>query len=123
KKLGARAHRTQLRIAEELCAMPRVIGPEPFGHEYFDRLIEQLRSRVSEQALGLRVYQNDFSRAVDDDHGVGRGLQQSAELLFRPLAVADIANRAHHQRALLGFQGAKTDFHRKFESILAPAVE
>src|SRR5437016_2844374 len=59
KKLCARAHRMHLRIAEEPGAMRRVIGPEPLGHEYFDRLIEQLRARVSEQAFGLCVYEND----------------------------------------------------------------
>src|SRR5438132_899901 len=62
--------------------MLRVPGSEPLGHQHFDGLFEQLRAHVSEQAFGLRVHQNDLSRAVDNNHGVGRGFQQSAEFLL-----------------------------------------
>ena len=103
--------------------MLRVPGSEPLGHQHFDGLFEQLRAHVSEQAFGLRVHQNDLSRAVDNNHGVGRGFQQSAEFLLGLLALGDVPNGAHCQRALLRFQGAETDFHGKLCSILAQAVQ
>ncbi len=60
---------------------------------------------------------------VDDDHGVRRRFQQSPKFLFRFLAFGNVANGAHCQRALLGLEGAETDFHGKFRAILSQAVQ
>src|SRR5204862_426183 len=61
KKFQAGAHRTHFRIIEEPRAMPWMLGPEPLGHQHFDRLVEQLRARVSEQGFRLRVHEDDVS--------------------------------------------------------------
>src|SRR5690242_19577904 len=55
-------------------------GAKALWHERLDALTQQLVARVAEQLLCLRVDENDLSVAADDDHRVGRGFEQAAEL-------------------------------------------
>ncbi len=91
--------------------------------EQLDFLAEQVGAREAEELLGLGVDENDVSLAVDDDDRVGSGLEQAPEFLLRLLAFADVADRAHHERAFLGLQRAQADFYGKLRAVLAHAVE
>ncbi len=81
--------------------MRRMPRAKSLGHEDIDTLAEQVLPRVAEQPLGLAVHEQNDSFAVDDDNGVRRGFEQSAELLFGLLALADVAHSAHHDRTLV----------------------
>ena len=46
-------------------------------------LAQKIFAHASEQAFRLRVDEDDPAPAIDDDHGVRRALQESAELRLR----------------------------------------
>ena len=98
-------------------------GAEALGHQQLDGLAQQLVAAPAEQLDRLRVDEDDVPLAVDDDHGVRRGLQQVLELLVRTLAVGDVADGTHHHGALFGVDRAQADLDRKLSTILAQAVQ
>ena len=61
------------------------------GHQDLDRLADELGALVAEQPLDLGVDQDDDAVAVDDDHAVGRGLEQAAEQLGLAVLVVGLA--------------------------------
>ena len=62
----------------------QVVGDEPLGEAIRDDVrdlpADEVVSRVAELLLRLDVQQDDLARLVDDDHRVGRRLQQAAVL-------------------------------------------
>src|SRR5260370_301977 len=69
-ELQAGAHRTHLRVGEVASSMLRVLVAEPCGHQYLDRIAEQLGARVSEELFRLRVDQRDTAVLADYHHRV-----------------------------------------------------
>ena len=67
------------RLGKVAVPMTRMLGPEALGHQHFDRLAEQFLARIAKQLLGLGIDQHDRPGLVDDDHRIGRRLQESAE--------------------------------------------
>jgi hypothetical protein len=57
-----------------------VAGAEARREQDFHRLAKQLLARVAESQLRLAVHDADQAAPVDDDHGIGGGLQESPEL-------------------------------------------
>src|SRR5208337_2435503 len=53
----------------------------------------------------------------------GQVIFTAAQSFFSPLSVRYIANRAGNQHAVLGFERAEADLHRKLTSILAQAIQ
>jgi hypothetical protein len=90
---------------------------ESFGHKEINRTPEEFRPLVSKEAFRLGVRQDDLAGPLHDDNRVRRGFEESAKLRLGFLAIADIANRAHRQRALLSLERAQTDLHRKFGAV------
>ena len=112
------AHAARPRFAKEVAAVPRVRPAEPLGHEQFDPLADEFLTAVSEEPLRLRVDQDDAPVPVDDDHRVGRGLQQVLESLLGLLSVTDVADRHGDERLVVHVEGAQADFHRELGAIL-----
>ena len=61
---------------------------------------------VAEHLLHLGVDQGDDAVAVDDDHAVGRGLEEAAEELGLAVLVVGLAQPDRHHRAPVGVRGA-----------------
>src|SRR5439155_12200546 len=99
-QLQTRPHGTRARSAEKAGAVAGMLAAKTLRDQNLDFLAEELLAGITEQLLGLRVHEHDAAITIDNDDGVGRGFQQTLEFLFRPLAVANIPNRAHRQRAL-----------------------
>src|SRR5882757_6438641 len=122
-ELQTHAHRSHLGIGEEPVAAVGMLAPVPLRQQELDFLVEQLGAREAEELLGLRIDQNDVALPVDDDDRVRRGFEQALEFLLRLLALADVADRAHDERAFLGLQRTQADFHGELSAVLAQAVE
>ena len=60
---------------------PRVAAP--IGNQHPDILSDQLFARERKHDFGLRIGQADAPFRVTDDHGIGRGFEQRAELQLR----------------------------------------
>ena len=110
-------------FGKKIAPVVRVTGAEALGHQQLDGLAQQLVAAPAEQFHRLRVDEDDVPLAVDDDHGVRRGLQQVLELLVGALAVGDVADGTHHHGALFGVDGAQADLDRKLSTILAQAMQ
>ncbi len=122
-ELEAHAHRPHARVGEETVAMSWVQASIALGQQQLDGLLEKLGARIAEESLGLRVDEHDAARAVHDDDRVGCRLEEPAELLLGLLALGDVADRAHHERAFLGFEGAQADLDRKLGGVGTPPIE
>src|SRR5205807_1861665 len=94
EELEAGTHRAHSRIGEEPGAVLRMLAAEALGQHHLDLFPQELRARVAEELLGLRIHQDDVAVAVHDDDGVWGGFQQPLEFLLRFLALADVADRA-----------------------------
>src|SRR5581483_3940227 len=64
------------RSVKVLLALSDVVPAKARRHQILDFELEKLRTRVAEEFLGLRVDQNDLTRAVRNDHRIRSGLQQ-----------------------------------------------
>src|SRR5687767_9916365 len=103
--------------------MLRMFGSEPLGHEFLDGGPQELAPRIPEQQLGLSVDEHDVAVSIDDDDRVRRGFEETSKLVFRSLALGDVANGARHENALLGLEWAETDLDRKFGAVRPQAVK
>ena len=69
----------------------QVVGDQALGEalrdDVRDLLADELVALVAELLLGLEVEQDDLAGLVDDDHGVGRGLEQAAVARVRTIAI------------------------------------
>ena len=123
EQLEPDAHRARARLTEVAGAVPGMSPAKALRDEQLDPLADQLVSCVAEEPLRLGVDQDDAAVPVDDDHRVGRGLEQVPESFFRLLALADVADRGGDQRLALGLERAQADFDRKLGPVLAQAGE
>src|SRR6266850_622299 len=123
EELEAGTHRPHPRIDKEAVPTSRMSLPIALRQQHLDFLVKQFAARVPEELFGLRIHQHDVAVAVHDDDGVRGGFQQPLEFLLRFLALADVADRARHEPAFLGLEGAQADFDRELRAVLAPAVE
>jgi hypothetical protein len=70
-------------------------GAEALGNQVFDRPAEELVAGVAEEPLGLAIDQDDAPVPVDHDHGVGRRLEQAAELRLEQLGLPPVGEVRH----------------------------
>src|ERR1051326_1162373 len=119
----SRAHRARARIGEIRTAIVDVRFAKSFRHEPFERRADQLFARVSEHPLRLRVDDDDFAGAVDDDDAVWRRFEQSAKTLLRAALRRHVADDADDERAVRSLDRTQTDLNREFRAVAAPAAE
>ena len=81
--------------------MPTAVA---LGDEHLDVRTQELLARVAKEPLGLGVDEDQPALLVHDDHGVGRGLEQAAELRVEALALAEIGEMGD-VAIVLGDQG------------------
>ena len=105
-KFQAGAHRPRARFGKKSGAISRMFIAKALRDQNLNFPAEELFALIPEQFLSLGIHEDDISLAVDNDDRIRRGLQQTAEFLLRPFSVGDIANCAHHECALLGFERA-----------------
>ena len=90
------------QLGQGVLGRAQVVGDEPLGEalrdDVRDRLAEELVAAVAELLLGLDVEQHDLAGLVDDDHRVGRRLEQAA-VLGRRLLDGLLARRPRRRRA------------------------
>src|SRR5207244_4484336 len=96
---------------------------ESIGDEHLDPLADELIARIAEELLRLCVDEQDAAILVDDDHRIRRRFEETSELLLRLLSIADVSNRARHERLVFGLEGAQADLDRELASVLATGVE
>ena len=92
-----------MRISNIFVPVANVTRVESLRNEDFNRLTQQLRARISEDPLGLRVDENDASVQIDDDHGIGSRLEQSAKRLLGRTCSEDFSERCSQTPLLTGF--------------------
>src|SRR5450631_1016152 len=81
-QLQGRSHWASAGISHETGTMAPVTVSEAFGHQDFDLLPHQFVPSVTEHPFGLSIHPNDLAVLIDNDHGIGCGLQKAAEPLF-----------------------------------------
>ncbi len=86
---------------EMFALVAAVFFVETFGHENFHRLPDQLVRFVAENGFYLLVGKRDAAILLDDDHRVGRGVEDVAQVGFILLQCANITLEDHidQQRA------------------------
>src|SRR5207248_2734505 len=112
EELEAGPHRPQFGIRKIAGPVFGMLFPKTLGDEQFDPLPNELVARISKKALRLRVDEVDASVAPHDDHGVGRRLEESFELLLRLLSLGNIPNCARNEGSVLGLERAQADLDR-----------
>ncbi len=70
---------TRARIGKKRLPQRRMMTTEPFGDEHLHRLSYQVGPRVSKNALGQGVYQDNPARLIDHHHSVRRSFDDQAE--------------------------------------------
>ena len=69
---------------------------EPLGDENLDGLAHQVVAAAEEEPLGGAIDEHDRAVLTGDDHGVGGGFEQFAELLLGLHPVGDVLTGALH---------------------------
>ena len=121
-------------LGEGVLGRAEVVGDEPLGealgNDVRDLLPDELVAAVAELLLGLEVEQDDLAGLVDDDHRVGRRLEQAAvaalhlcEVRSAALAHADVADGRGDEDALGALERAEHDLDRELGAVLAPGGE
>ena len=97
--------------------------PRPVGHEDLDRLPDQLVAAVAEQALGLRVDQDDAS--VGSTPTIASGAASSSPRNLASARLRSVTSRiaAEHQDPLVGVDGGQRDLGGKLAAVLAPGCQ
>src|SRR5258708_32219556 len=103
-------------------AMVAMLVPEPLRDEHLDGLAEEFVAMVAEQLLCLGIDQYDAAVGAHDNHGVRRGVQQTAKEFFGTLAVGDVANYRANQQPARTLHGAEADFDRELRAVVAHPV-
>ena len=122
-ELEAHAHGADLRVGEEGIVMPRWRSRTRSGRSTSTLLADELVALVAEELLGLAVDQGDAAPGVDDDHGVGGGLEQAAKHGLGPLAFGDVADGGGDEHAPVGLQRAQGDLDGELDAVVAQPVE
>ncbi|TKS58531.1 MAG: hypothetical protein EWM72_02935 [Nitrospira sp.] len=82
EQLTTDSHRPDLRVVNVSCLVMPMGIPQPSRQQHLDGLIQQFLTRISEQLFRLVVHDHDPASTIDNDHGVGRSVQQAPEFLF-----------------------------------------
>ena len=93
-----------------------------FGHQHFHRISQQFVARISEQLFCARVDQHDPAALIDNHHGIGRRLQQGAELVFRAFASGDVADGADYHGTVRRLDRTQADFDRELSAIFSQPI-
>src|SRR5580658_10662631 len=98
--------------------------------QHLDKLADQFFTPVPEQALGLRIDQNNDPASIGDHEGVWRGLEQRAKLVFAQLQAIIQLLALRHVTSDLGeppklaavvVDRGNQDFRPKSQTVLADA--
>src|ERR1051326_1958781 len=90
KLAGDRPRRWRVDVRPSLRAMR---SSESFWNDRFDTAAEQRAPRVSKQPLRLVVHSDDTPAVVDDEDGVGRRIDQTAEISLALVSTLDLATK------------------------------
>ena len=122
-QLHAGAHRPRERIADVPRPVARVHRLDAVGDEHLDQAPDQLLTRIPEELLGLPVDEHDLSARVDAEDGVGRGLEQAAELRLGSLAIRDVADGSRDEESVNGLDPGQRDLRRELGPVPASSDE
>src|SRR5207302_95318 len=86
----ARSHGPNAGIGKVAVPVASMLLPIARRHENLDGLPKQFRARKAEEMLRLAIDEGDRAVFLNDDDGIGSGLQQAAEFLFGALAFREI---------------------------------
>jgi hypothetical protein len=75
------AHRPHTRLGEIALAVGDVLVAKALGHQQLNGLAEHLVVLVAEQLSRVLVGADDAARPIDNDDGVGHGLQKAVKSL------------------------------------------
>ena len=115
------AHRAKPGLGEVLRAVSGMLAAKPQRQQHFHRPLEQLRARVAEQPLGLRIDQHNVAFVIHDHFGVRRRLEQPPEFLFRRFAFGDV--RVQRAVRLFQLQGALAHPQLKLIALFAQLLQ
>jgi hypothetical protein len=119
-QLKLRTHRPWprgLKVATSMSWMP---ASKALGDKHLDELPNQIRARMAEELLGLRVDQNDLPLGVHDHHGVGSRFEEAPELGLSLLALRDVADGGCYKRCVRASHWRQADLRGKFGAVLSP---
>ena len=122
-KVESGTHRAQTGVFSEGGAILDVLLAKPLRQKHLDGLAEHLFPGIAEHGLCLAVDDRDLAVVVNDDHRVGRRLQNGPEIGLRVVDTGDFANRARDDEAVVRLDRVERDFNRYLAAILAHAVE
>ncbi len=123
QQVEPRPHRPQLGIRSVTVAMLQMLFPDALRQQHFDLVAQQLGAGVAEHVFGLAIDDGYAAALVDDDHGVGRGLEHRAEVGFRFIPGIHLADRAGDEQTHIGADRRQRDFGTKAAAVLAQTVE
>ncbi len=103
--------------------MSVVLVTKTCGQQDFYLFAYEFGTPVPEQLFCLRIDQGNLSVGIDDDHGVGRRLHQSAEFLFRVAAEADVPYRANYKQLPFSAERAEADLNRELSAVFPERKE
>lgn len=83
EELQPHAHRSQANALAVFRSMLEVARVKALRHEDFHGVADHLLTIVSEDRADLTVREPDDARLVNDDHGVGSGVQRAARQFRR----------------------------------------
>ncbi len=123
-QVSGQTHRAGAWFADIAVAEGHVHAGVAVRHQDLHRLTDELGALVAEQLLELGVDQDDRTVTVDDDHPVGRGLEQSAEELGLAVLLVGLAQPDRNQRTPVGDDRAhrEVDMVRDTAGVLDPGV-
>ena len=108
-ELPALSHRAGVRIGGVAGAVAGMLAAEALGDQDLHGATQELVALVAEHPLHLSVDEDDLPLVVDDDHGVGRGLEQVTKLLLAlaqrlrdPLRFREVARDHRESDGLAG---------------------
>src|SRR2546427_2855630 len=129
-QLQALTHQPRAGMRGVPLSMLRMLPSKSLWQQVVNNLPDQLLAAIAEQALRLRVYENDAPLYIRDDHGIRRGFENPTELdfasaqsllgLFARRDIArDLAEAA--QSTVLASQRSNQDIGPETGAILAHA--
>jgi hypothetical protein len=93
-ELHAGAHRSWIGIRHVGTAVGDMVVAQPLWQQHLDRLADEAFRGLVEHRMGLLIRDPDDAICVNDDHGVGRGLDE--------IAVGRKVGRGHSRGSMRG---------------------
>src|SRR5690606_32496423 len=78
KQIEARTHRADFRYGEKTIPMPMMRLSETLRHKDFNSLTDEFMAVIAKQALSLFIGENNAPHFVDNNHSIGRSIEQPA---------------------------------------------